>query len=157
MHYQGWMTQVHWRGRLLNRIPHVDIYREPGVLYLRRYYLLGGPRLGTQPWYKRFNLYLHCFFTSDDPVPHNHPWAGWSLILRGAYWEHRLEGGLLRGRLFSSGHINRLGCDTFHYVNLCSERVWTLFVAGPRKTSWGFMTSDGFVDWKTYTKGKGVE
>lgn len=133
--------------------PHVDIYREPGVLYLRRYYLLGGPRLGPQPWWRRWNLYLHCFFTSDEPTPHNHPWGGYSLILRGSYWEYRLPG---RGKRFRPGDVNYIAPDTFHYVTLLTDRVWTLFLSGPRTQDWGFMTDHGYVDWYTYTNGKGV-
>ncbi len=75
---------------LLSFLPHIVIERPKGVPYLTRYYLLGGPRYGLRKWFP-FNAYLHQFHSSDAPVPHNHPWA-WakSLILRGAYLEHRM-------------------------------------------------------------------
>lgn len=137
-------------------VPHTNIYRESDVLYLTRFYLLGGPRIGAQPWWRRWNLYLHVFHVSDDPVPHSHPWNGYSLILNGKYFEWRWENGKRSGRYYKRGQINRLATNTFHYVLLETPRVWTLFLAGPRRQSWGFMTEDGFVDWHTYTNGKGI-
>lgn len=154
---------------LLHFIPHYTIYRSAGVPYLTRYYLLGGPRTqnnpdGTPltrmqrlrnrlPW----NPFLHCFHSSDEPIPHNHPWAGISIILRGSYLEWRPsefhpELGLCDGRALRPGDVNRLEADTFHWVELQTPEVWTLFFAGPRMQEWGFQTSEGFVEWREYKK-----
>ncbi len=139
---------------LLSFIPHTVIQREAGVPYLTRYYLLGGPRYGVRklfPW----NVYLHCFHTSDEPVPHNHPWV-WakSLILRGAYLEHR---GVRFPKhvVYTKGRWNRLARETFHWVELITPTVWTLFISGPRvkedyANAWGFYTSQGLIPWGQY-------
>lgn len=161
---------------VLSFIPHVDICREPGVVYLRRYYLLGGPRYGLRKWFP-WNAYLHTFYQSDEPVPHNHPWV-WakSLILRGAYLEHRFPGEppctseartgkacpnhprvstYERLCCYTRGRWNHLECNTFHWVDLITPTVWTLFISGPRMqedhaNAWGFYTPQGFIPWGQY-------
>lgn len=143
--------------RLLSFLPHTVIYRAPGEKYLTRYYLLGGPRTkGTtnHRWFP-FNLFLHCFHLSDDPPAHNHPWA-WarSLILAGSYRETRLLASLpWRSWLtetYRPGDINRIDQDTYHFVELQTKEVWTLFLVGRNVQSWGFLTTKGHVrarDW----------
>ena len=42
-------------------------------------------------WYiirtKRFGLYLHRFWSSDEDGVHDHPWNNFSWVLHGGYWE----------------------------------------------------------------------
>lgn len=147
---------------ILNLIPHYTVCREGGIPYMTRYYLLGGPRRKAK-WFP-FNLYLHCFHTSDEPVPHNHPWKkAWSLILRGEYLEFRPATGnyvkdyieqLPRVKEFRPGMVNSLEADDFHFVELITDEVWTLFLSGPRVQRWGFNTEHGFMDSEEYIKTK---
>lgn len=55
------------------------IIGKPGDPMMHRWRLL------QTPW---FGIYVHLIYREDlDPVPHDHPWAFWSLILRGSYVE----------------------------------------------------------------------
>lgn len=53
------------------------------------------PRHDNEPYLDRliifrckwFGLMLHRFVGGDDECIHCHPWAFWSVILRGGYWE----------------------------------------------------------------------
>jgi hypothetical protein len=164
---------------LLSWIPHIMIERPKGTPYLTRYYLLGGPRDGLRKYFP-WNVYLHCFHASDEPVPHNHPWE-WakSLILMGAYLEHRIEGlppctsearsgkacpnhsriaGSKHERfVYTPGKWNTLHADSFHWVDLITPTVWTLFITGPRMSpshegAWGWQTPQGYVPEHEYKK-----
>lgn len=87
--------------------------------------------------------FLHCFSQHDPDQLHDHPWR-WCMriILTGGYYEQTFDGerwippGLSSIEFF-------LGCR-FHRVRLRDEdvgkyNVWTLFVHGPRRYSWGFL------------------
>lgn len=87
--------------------------------------------------------YLHRF-VGDDPDYnlHDHPW-GWSfsIVLLGRYIERFLCGPMVMSR-----HIrwfNWIPGYRFHRIGLNPlyrrQRVWTLFVHGPRVKGWGFM------------------
>lgn len=138
------MTVFEW---LLDNIPHTTMCREGAIPYLTRWYLLGKRKLGSR---RPFNLYLHCFHSSDESTPHNHPFS-WSasLILKGTYLEFR--DGVCRW--LRPGNINIIKRDDYHYVKL-AHPVWTLFLAGPRVGGWGFQTQDGYVDAQTYIDSK---
>jgi len=134
------MTVFEW---LLDTIPHVTICREGGIPYLTRWYLLGQDR-ENRKW--PVNLYLHCFHSSDESIPHNHPWRfAISLILKGRYLEFR--NGVCR--VFRAGNINFIRRDDYHYVKL-GKPVWTLFLAGPRVGRWGFKPETGYEDFESY-------
>jgi hypothetical protein len=125
--------------------------------YLSRYYLIPGQRPimtdGSDPFDKWGNpkegaiwpnttwgLYLHHFHRSDvDRELHSHPW-NWaiSLILAGGYVEERREGNKVVIRKIRPGNINLIMRDDFHRVDLREYDAWTLFLVGPKKSSWGF-------------------
>ncbi len=128
-------TALHALTRLLP--PPRIITEDDGDAYLSRWYLLGD-RDDTS----RFpvNLYLHRFHRSDaDLELHSHPWS-WalSLILVGGYSEERREGSGVKRRSVLPGSLNFLRGSTFHRVDLFEEDAWSLFLAGPRATSWAF-------------------
>jgi len=61
---------------------------ENGDDYLIRYYIfLKGSSDGTTRKFP-FNIFIHKFLKSDDPIYHDHPWAYATLILSGGYKEH---------------------------------------------------------------------
>lgn len=120
--------------------------------YLVRWYLV--PR---NPY---LNVYLHKFVRSDDDrALHDHPWWFLSLILKGAYIEHRQDGTTLRSR----GSIARREPTTLHRVELLphstldhhEEPVWTLFLTGPKVREWGFKCPKGWIHWKEFDKNGG--
>lgn len=107
--------------------------------YLRRWWLI--------PRNRWANAYLHRFDDSDGPDPHDHPWWNVSIILRGRYREHYHDG-TYRDR--------RAGCivvrhpNVLHRLQVINGPVWTLFITGPRRRVWGFMTPDGWIRWDRY-------
>jgi hypothetical protein len=135
------------------------IYDRAGVSpYLSRWYLLGAPKASDgKPvfnstgnprdgitWNDRKGpvaIYLHKFHRGDDDEEtHNHPWL-WSvaIILSGGYYEYRLgNDNQLHRRTFLPGMINLIRGNDFHRVDLVGNESWSLFIAGPRVSSWGF-------------------
>lgn len=119
---------------------------EPGVIYLTRW------RLVQTPW---FAVYLHKIMRPDgDRALHNHPYGFAALILRGGYREevfdrswyalHEREHGPLDWNVIPHGRYHNIR-------TLLRVPTWTLLFAGPRQSSWGFLTADGeHVDWQTY-------
>jgi hypothetical protein len=141
-----WLGTRRWPARVIPARDNKD-------LYLTRYYLLGGPDTEGMEHHGNkagWGLYLHHFHRSDDAGDlHNHPWK-WSIsfILRGGYWEDRVDGRRFR----APWTFNFIRNSTFHRVDLAEKDAWTLFFAGPRVGSWGFKDAktDRFVPWRKY-------
>src|SRR5271170_2244259 len=81
---------IGWFEALLCLIfPYTDIERdnEPGVTYLRRWFLYPRDKdFGKNKGKGR--LYLHKFYRGDEDLHlHDHPWPFTSLILTRGYWE----------------------------------------------------------------------
>ena len=126
--------------------------------YLSRWYFLGRPRMrdGSSPFDEHgnpkknivwsrlpFTLVLHRFHRSDDDLElHNHPWR-WavSLVLAGGYREERRDGNEVIRRWVLPGDLNVIRHDTFHRVDLLEDDAWTLFLTGPKTSSWGLLES----------------
>jgi hypothetical protein len=76
----------------------------------------------------------------------------------GGYYESRImEDGKASTKWVGVGQINLIRHNTFHIIERLEDPsaspTWTLFVAGPRITSWGFLVPGvGYVDWKEHTK-----
>ena len=109
-------------------------------------------------WYVRnvvMGAYLHCFKRSDDDrAHHSHPWLfRLSIILRGAYTEHRiLAGGIVEKRIRKAGSWSFCWGASPHRIELHDGDCWTLFITGPRVREWGFYCMErGFVHWKRFT------
>lgn len=138
--------------------------------YLSRYYLRGRPRMpdGSEPFEPGggtkegaidppgWGLYLHRFHRGDlDRELHNHPWR-WSLslILAGGYLEERRQGDRIVRRRLRPGAINWIGQDDFHRVDLTDGECWSLFVAGPKVSGWGFWdrSSGEIIPWRTFVR-----
>lgn len=118
--------------------------------YLHRYYLLhkSEDRSGNEVTEYWFNIFLHNFKSSDDPVFHDHPWAWCTIILKGGYWEHTIDGARTwRG----PGSICFRKATDMHWVELkpgCD--TWTLFMHGKRNRNWGFLVDNNWIYWKDY-------
>ena len=137
------------------------IYDRMGISeYLSRYYLIGAPKASDgKPVFDKTGVprpdiewtgdrigpvavYLHKFHRSDeDGDPHSHPWR-WSvaIILSGGYREQRLDRrtNTLRTRTMLPGFVNIIRGDDYHRVDLIGSESWSLFIAGPKASSWGF-------------------
>lgn len=154
--------------------PRVIYDRSGRFPYLSRYYLTGTPRMpdGSEPfaggeprkgiiWPESPALYLHHFHRGDDDKAlHNHPWR-WavSLVLVGGYSEERRVTEprttyRVERRLVRPGALNFISHNTFHRVDLLdpAEGSWTLFLTGPRVSSWGFWdrVTHEFIPWREF-------
>lgn len=152
------------RNLLLDLVPHLDeprviFDREGGSPYLSRWYLLrekpkddeslkgqsssdynpdGTPSAAIKS--RPFDLYLHRFHRGDDDQAlHNHPWS-WavSLILSGGYTEERRVGDKVERRIFRPFSINIIRGDDYHRVDLLDHDCWSLFLVGPKVSTWYF-------------------
>lgn len=127
---------------------------------------------GQLPYQKqtRTNLYLHHFLRGDsDDAPHSHPWP-WaiSFVLWGGYTEERLieVDGLkyLKTRRvwpftfnFLRGGDELEEADGHRVVKLHGQETWTLFLTGPKSTSWAFYVfGRGWVPWRQRLKERGI-
>lgn len=99
--------------------------------YLERYYLFLKDRVNFP-----FNIFLHKFLRSDPDDLHDHPWSYFTLILRGGYWEHTLDGKYWRG----PGHFRVCKANSYHRIEIePNVDVWTLFMPFKQKREWGFL------------------
>jgi hypothetical protein len=149
------------------------VIRRGGEPYLTRWYLYGLPRRadgGLRFDYvgrpkdgneddAPFGIYLHEFHRSDvEQELHNHPWR-WacSLLLVGGYREELRVGEEVVKRNLFAGDINVLKSDTFHRIELHGWRrqsCWSLFVAGPKISTWGFWDRETgeYYPWREFLK-----
>lgn len=134
------------------------IYREDGVPYLERYYILHSNDTKYLP-----GIYLHKFLSSDEDVElHDHPWSrSFSIILTGGYHEQRRY---TRGdgksevitHCLTPGSFNLIEGTTFHRIELIENSAWTLFFSGDKKREWGFWHPDThqYTHWKEFIEQK---
>ena len=136
-----------WFERLARWVEHRggmrELYRPHPVtgqptLYMRRFYLAKTP-FGE--------AMLHQFFMGDEGGLHDHPWFSFGRILAKGYREHlceKVENGAPVGEFVVERRPGEEG------------QVWTLFVTGPRKTVWGFLSENGWIPFSEYFKKDGT-
>lgn len=119
---------------------------KPGDPMLHRWRLL------QTPW---FGIYVHFIYREDldpVPVPHDHPWPFWSLVLRGGYQEELHE----RPGSGESRNVVRHRWSVHHFplhhahriVAVSPERTTTLCVVGRKQRVWGFYDGNVWVDYR---------
>jgi hypothetical protein len=97
--------------------------------------------------------FIHKFVGSDPfEEVHSHPWEWcFSIILAGSYTEVRYKYEKLNSsepaairlydkktRVLAPFDMNIIMHDDMHRVDLHGDACWTLFVHGPRRSTWGF-------------------
>ena len=116
---------------------------EAGV-YLRRWYIFRCPLGGVM---------LHKIMREDlDRELHDHPWAFFSIVLRGGYVQEEFANtrGDVRFRRIETA--NWMPHGVAHRIAwLLRHPTWTLVFTGPKRSSWGFFTADGWVPWREWT------
>jgi len=137
--------------------------------YLSRFYITRRPTMpdGSEPfdvhgdpkpeiiWPKeKWGLYLHRFHRGDDDMElHNHPWD-WaiSFIFVGGYVEERRIGDEVTRRKVLPFSLNFIKQNDFHRVELIEKDAWSLFLVGPKNSSWGFWNRDTgkFTPWREF-------
>lgn len=96
-------------------------------------------RLVQTPW---FGVYVHFIYREDlDPVPHDHPWVFWRMVLRGAYREHYLAdpaGGMILPREIRRLRPERFPVKHAHRITEVEDGTVSLVVVGRKRRVWGF-------------------
>lgn len=129
----------------------VILDRESKDPYLTRYYIFLKDRKNFP-----FNIFLHNFHRSDPDDLHDHPWPYATLILKGGYWEWipilSKDGNIIgeKKKWRGAGHFRTCSATSYHRIELePGVDCWTLFMPGPQKRDWGFLTHE---DWKQETQ-----
>ncbi len=145
---------ANWLIRRAQRTPYTHIYDPDGSLYMERWWLFN-PYPGSEQskrWDWLPSIRIHRIHRPDqDRHFHNHPWSARTFILAGWYDEERLGGS---GRITrTAGESARIDHDDFHkIVDMSHGGVYTLFVTGRYRHTWGFL-----VPWREYDKTKGQQ
>lgn len=127
---------------MLERAKKTPYFHLPG--YMNRWWIGEGRRAR-----------IHEILRSDnDRHLHDHPWDYTTVILRGGYIEQHTDGS---GLWCPAGTVLNRKAEDAHRLVLPSGPVLTLFVMGPWKQQWGFLTENGKVDWRTYFGPKAAE
>jgi len=140
---------------LLNKAkktPYSNIYGvEDNELYMERYWLFNAyPESGGKRKFDWFPLAIriHKIVKPDnDRHLHDHPWNARTFILKGWYKEER------KGESFTreQGDTCRLNFGEYHRINqICDGGVYTMFVTGKYRGTWGFMVDGLKVHYKKY-------
>ena len=130
------------------RVIYDRIANEP---YLERYYLFLKERERFP-----FNLFLHKFLKGDPDDVHDHPWPYATLILKGGYYEWVPVFNTIGEKVNEirhwrgPGHFRTCSAGSYHRIELDpGVTAWTLFMPGPHKREWGFLTGkDPKTDWE---------
>lgn len=155
---------VDWLIRRAQRTPYFHIKGEDGSVYMERYWLFNpyphqsdgtGRRWGD--WMP--SIRLHRILREDrDPHMHDHPWNARTVILRGWYeeerpWHIRMPDDFTSKRVITRqpGDTARLRFGEFHRITRVSAGgVWTLFVTGKKRGTWGFLVDGSKKPWRQY-------
>jgi hypothetical protein len=128
-----------------------DIGRKGVGTYLTRWVLAGrrGGNFNNRRNGPGQKIFLHLFHRSDvEPYFHDHPFAFWSLILWGGYWENTPKG----RKWYGPGSLLRRPATWQHRVDLPEgKKCWTLLWIGAKERSWGFHCPGvGFIGWREH-------
>jgi hypothetical protein len=100
-------------------------------------------RVIQTPW---FGVYLHFIYREDlDPVPHDHPWNFYRIVLRGGYVELYFEDPATgRGELTSPGRRrwSYVPITHAHRITNVAPKTVSLVVVGPKVRTWGFWSPE---------------
>lgn len=155
-----------WLIRRAQRTPYSPIVKG-GELYMDRYWLFNaypdtGQSGADKPrWQFPISIRVHHIVLPDqDRHMHDHPWNARTVILRGWYVERRREEyeqieGYDRtvDSLYSriAGDTAALNFGEYHCItDLSRGGVWTLFITGPYRGTWGFLVNGVKVQWRKY-------
>lgn len=87
---------------------------------------------------------------------HDHPWNVRTFILRGWYSEERASwnrpyDSKVRFRFRMRGDTARLLFGEYHRITAVSPGgVWTLFITGKKRGTWGFQVNGTKAPWREY-------
>jgi hypothetical protein len=140
-----------WLIARAQRTPYSPIMSPNGhTLYMGRWWLFN-PYPGQGDERKRWawlpSIRVHHICVEDqDRHHHTHPWNCRTIILRGGYVEARPDE-------LGDSHFTRSAGDTarikhydlHHIIEVSEGGVWTLFITGKYRKTWGFL-----IPWREY-------
>lgn len=158
-----------WLIARARRRPYSPIVKD-GLLYMDRFWLFnpypdtGGSGADRRRWQFPISIRIHHIVQPDqDRHLHDHPWNARTIILRGSYYEERPVTGTDAGRLAAEylgvydaylrelGDTARLRYGEFHRITEVSDGgVWTMFITGKYRGTWGFDVDGVKVQWRKY-------
>ena len=147
--------------RLVNRLivramrtPYIHITSADGQeIYMCRWWLFNPYPHGSDgdgrrwPWLPSVRVH-HIRRADEDRHHHDHPWNARTIILDGCYTEER--GDQLITRI--PGDTATLLFGEYHRIaQVAPDGVWTLFISGKKRGTWGFWVDGAKVPWREYT------
>jgi hypothetical protein len=141
------------------RTPYTHITGPDGSLYMERYWLFnpypGNSDGDGRRWAWLPSVRLHRIMREDFDrgAMHDHPWNARTIILRGWYAERRLDAPNEREIEYfrRAGDTARLNFGEFHQITVVPlGGVWTFFIVGRKRGTWGFRVDGVKVPWRTY-------
>lgn len=149
-----------WLIRRAKRTPYTHIIGPTsGEVYMERYWLFNpypAESSGRRNWFPISIRLHHILREDDDRHLHDHPWNARTIILRGGYDEDRprhpcdwRDGGQAYWR--RAGDTAPLRFGEYHRITAVSKGgVWTLFITGRYRGTWGFLVDGVKVPWRRY-------
>ena len=149
------------------RTPYSPIVKD-GELYMERFWLFnpypdtGASGADRKPWRFPISIRVHHIVLPDqDRDLHDHPWNARTVILRGWYAEDRPYAGEplppgvavpeFHEHLRMAGDTSRIDFGQYHRITkLPHGGVWTLFITGKYRGTWGFLVDGVKVQWRKY-------
>lgn len=169
-------TVTAWLIRRAQRTPYTHITSASGDdIYMGRWWLFnpyGRDADGEQsparwPWLPSVRIH-HIRRPDQDRDLHDHPWNARTIVLRGWYEEERYSKNfqyphqrerasdfwqklMTRHEIRTRGYTGRLLFGQYHRISAVSDDgVWTLFITGRKRGTWGFDVNGKKVPWRTY-------
>lgn len=165
-----------WLIQRAQRTPYQPITSSDGnEVYMGRWWLFNPypgaygdhPQSGHIPWLPSARIHHICRADIDRDL-HDHPWNARTFVLRGWYTEERpiellsdeetmTADGAAIGEptrlIFHRvpGYTGRLLFGQYHRIsNVPADGVWTLFITGRKRGTWGFLVDGHKVPWRQY-------
>ncbi|CAN7739796.1 hypothetical protein [Duganella sp. LjRoot269] len=158
-----------WLIRRAMRTPYSPIIKN-GELYMERFWLFNAyPDTGESGadrsrWAFPISIRIHHILLRDqDRHLHDHPWNARTIVLRGWYAEDRpyagepLPPGLpvpeFKEHLRLAGHTAQIDFGQYHRITKLPPGgggVWTMFITGRHRGTWGFDVDGAKVQWRKY-------
>ncbi|MEW6479747.1 MAG: hypothetical protein AB1455_09880 [Pseudomonadota bacterium] len=166
-----------WLIERAKRTPYQHITSADGQhVYMGRWWLFNAypgaygdhPQPRHIPWLPSVRIHYICRADQDRDL-HDHPWNARTIVLRGWYREERPWSALVTPEMEhisdrvviggeeryvfdrAPGYTGRLLFGQYHRISEVSEGgVWTLFITGRKRGTWGFMVKGKKVPWRTY-------
>lgn len=171
-------STVDWIIRRAMRTPYTHITSADGKsIYMGRWWLFnpytrrsdGEQGAARFAWLPSVRIHHICRPDQDRDL-HDHPWNARTIILDGWYREERpaiacsdedtlhqsirfklYKREYLAELLRQTGYTGRLKFGEYHRISEVSAGgVWTIFITGRKRGTWGFMVKGKKVPWRTY-------